>query len=63
MRQLWEIFTLIVGIGVIMAIAKGFPAFGKILLFLFLNPIGIAAILGVVIWYTLRRRRRADPPA
>jgi len=62
MRHLWEIFTVIAGIGVIFAVAKGFPAFGKVLLFLLLNPLGIAAIVGIVIWISVRRRRRSGAP-
>ena len=63
MRHLWEIFTVIVGIGVIFAVAKGFPAFGKVLLFLLLNPIGIALIVGTVIWISVRRRGRPRNPS
>ena len=51
-----------IGIGVILAVAKGFPAFGKLLLFLVLNPIGIAGIVGIVIWISVRRRRGRNPP-
>mgnify|MGYP004284910855 CR=1 FL=1 len=64
MRLLWEIFTFIAGIGVLFAVAKGFPAFGRVLMFLLLNPIGIAAVVGMIFWITLRRRRNSgDRPA
>ena len=62
MRRLWEIFIFVAGIGIILAVARGFPMFGKVLLFLILNPIGIAAIIGIVIWIAVRRRRIKDTP-
>lgn len=62
MKRLWEIFMLIAGIGIILAVARGFPMFGKVLLFLILNPIGIAAIIGIAIWIAVRRRRTEDTP-
>ncbi len=59
MRVLWEIFTVIVGIGVILAIAKGFPGFGRMLAFVLLNPIGLLGIGGIVIWIIVLRNRAA----
>ena len=62
MRILWEIITLIIGIGIILAIARGFPVFGKVLLSLFLNPLGILAIASIIIWIAVRRHRSGNPP-
>ena len=59
MRILWEIFTVIAGIGVIFAIAKGFPAFGRMLAFLLFNPIGLLGVVGLVIWIIVLRNRAA----
>jgi hypothetical protein len=57
MRALWEIFTVIMGVLVIFAIAKGFPAFGKVLAFLLFNPIGLISIAGLIIWMIVLRNR------
>lgn len=59
MRALWEIFTVIVGIGVIFGIAKGFPAFGRALAFVLFNPIGLICVVGIVIWIVVLRNRAA----
>ena len=48
MRRLWEIFIFVAGIGIILAVARGFPMLGKVLLFIILNPIGIAALVGII---------------
>ena len=58
MRILFEILTLIGGIAIILALAKGFPAFGHVLRGLFLNPLGLALLAGVAIFVVLRRGRR-----
>ncbi len=58
--RLWEIFTLFLGIAIILAVAKGFPAFGRVLFFLMLNPIGITCIVGLAIWIAVRRNRALD---
>ncbi len=57
MRQLWEVFLLLAGIGVILALAKGFPGFGRILFFLVANPLGLLLTIGLIAWIALRRRR------
>ncbi len=62
MRILWEITTLIIGIGIILAVAKGFPMFGKVLLSWFLNPLGIFAVVSTIIWIAVRRHRSGNPP-
>ena len=58
MRLLWEIFTVLVGIGVIFALGKGFPQFGQVLRF-FLHPLGLVLVAGIVIWMILIRKRTA----
>ena len=61
MRVLWEIFTVIIGVMVIFAIAKGFPGFGKFLAFILLNPIGLLGVVGLSIWViVIRNRALAD---
>ncbi len=62
MRRLWEIFIFVAGIGIILAVAKGFPMLGKVLLFLILNPIGIVTLVGIAIWIAVRRRRSEETP-
>ena len=57
MRALWEIFTVVMGIGVIFAISKGFPAFGKAIAFVLFNPIGLVCVIGTVIWIIVLRNR------
>ncbi len=59
MRILWEIFTLFIGIGVIFAIAKGFPQFGQILRAVLLNPIGLIGLAGFVFVLIVLRKRAA----
>ena len=59
MRLMWEIFTVIVGIGVIFAIGKGFPNFGRILL----HPIGWLFAIGLFIWILVLRNRVAKKRA
>jgi hypothetical protein len=57
MRILWEIFTVVMAIGVLFAISKGFPAFGRVVGFLLLNPIGLLAVAGLVVWIIVLRNR------
>lgn len=59
MRLLWEIFTLIAALGVLFAIAKGFPQFGQALRLLFLHPFGWVCMIGLFVWITVIRSRRA----
>jgi hypothetical protein len=55
MRILWELFTVFVGIGVIFAIGKGFPGFGRILL----HPFGWILSIALLIWIIILRNRAA----
>ncbi len=55
MRILWEIFMVIAGIGVIFAIGKGFPGFGRILL----HPLGWILAIGAIILIIILRSRAA----
>jgi len=59
MRVLWEIFTVVLGLGVLLAIAKGFPGFGRLLAFVLLNPIGLLGVGGLLIWIIVLRNRAA----
>lgn len=63
MRILWEIFTLVMAIGVLFAISKGFPAFGRVLAAIVFNPIGLLALAGVTIWVIVLRNRAAERKA
>ena len=60
MRVLWEIFTVVMGIGVIFAISKGFPAFGRAIAFVLFNPIGLVCVIGLVIWIIVLRNRATE---
>ncbi len=58
MRLMWEIFTVLAGIGVIFALGKGFPGFGRVLR-LFLHPVGLLFLAGLCVWIVVLRKRSA----
>lgn len=60
MRLLWEILTLAFAVLLLMAIARGFPQFGKVLGFLLLNPIGLICGIALVGCLVAIRRRRGQ---
>ncbi|MCA8956337.1 MAG: hypothetical protein KDC87_09695 [Planctomycetes bacterium] len=57
MRRLGELLVLLAGIGVILAVARGFPALGRGLLFLLTNPVGLLCVGGLTAWVAVRRHR------
>ena len=62
MRVLWEIFTLMVGIGILFALAKGFPGFGRVLFFFIANPFGLVLTIGLIVLVVFVRRRKPQSP-
>ena len=61
MKVVWEIFTLILGIGIILAIGKGFPQFGAVLRSLLFNPLGLVLLAGGILAIILFRMRAIRP--
>ena len=59
MRLMWEIFTVLAGIGVIFALGKGFPGFGRVLAFFLVNPYGLLCLVGLFVWIVVIRKRTA----
>ena len=59
MRLFWEVVSVVLGIAIILGIAKGFPAFGRVLLFLIINPVGLTLTVGLILWIAWRRKQRA----
>ena len=60
MRILWEIFTVLIGLGVVFALAKGFPQFGQVLRVLIFNPIGLICVAGLILAMVFLRKRTAQ---
>jgi xanthine/uracil permease len=57
MRVILDVFTLVMGIGIIFAIGKGFPQFGSLLRLILLNPLGLALLAGLILAIILFRSR------
>ena len=59
MRLLWEIFTLIAAIGIILAVGRGFPTFGKVMASFLFNPVGLMLTIGMICVIVYVRRRKS----